>query len=176
MADTLARVASLLLAAAFGWAALAKIVRFRGWRRALGRYGLSRVVEASGAYGVPAAEACVAALLVLGPMRVGGALSLVLICSFSLAVMRARSLRGDRLPCGCFGRASARDYREMLLRNALLGLLAAIVLVARSVGSSQVGMPGPGEWVPAVLVLVGVAAGGWTLWQATTSMRRGGHR
>ncbi|MGH2821060.1 MAG: MauE/DoxX family redox-associated membrane protein [Actinomycetota bacterium] len=176
MAETLVRIASLLLGVAFGWAALAKVVSFREWRGALGRYGLTRLLEPAAAFGVPVVEAATAALLLLGSMELGAALALALISSFSLAVLRARALRGDRLPCGCFGRASVRDYRVMLARNALLGALAAVVIVGGPPDGLSPGMPSPGELVPAALALAGIAAGLWTARQAMASMRRGGHR
>ncbi|MFN2488328.1 MAG: MauE/DoxX family redox-associated membrane protein [Actinomycetota bacterium] len=164
-------VSALLLVLTFAWASLAKLVRWSRWRTALERYHLGPALTPLVLFGVPLVEAGVVALLLAGEVRLGAALVVSLISAFSLAVLRARSLEGDRLPCGCFGRASARDYRQMLLRNSLLGALAAIVLIVAGARLS-VAAPQRGELVPAALVVAGLAFAGWLVWQAATALRR----
>jgi hypothetical protein len=169
MLATFARVASLILALTFAWAALAKAARPARWRDALRHYRLGPL-ERVASFGVPVAEAGVAALLALGRDRVGAALALALVSGFSVVVMRARLERGSRLPCGCFGGTRARDYRSMLARNGLLGTLAAFVLLLGAVEGAAA--PGGADMLPAALVGVGIAVGCWLVWQTSTSLRR----
>jgi hypothetical protein len=107
--------------------------------------------------------------------RAGAALAVALLAAFSLVVLRGRSRQGEKLPCGCFGRSRERDYRTMLLRNALLGLLAAVVLLSEREGSALAGvsLPDGAELFPALLVAIGVLVAAWTGYQLMTTARRG---
>jgi hypothetical protein len=177
MPEFAVRIALALLAATFAWAALAKLVRFRDWRAALERYHLPRPLLPVAAAGVPFAEAVVAGIVVAGAGKPGAALALALLAAFSLAVMRAQQVQGDKLPCGCFGRTKVRDYRLLIVRNALLGAGAAAVLFSGSTVALLEGVRAPdrGESIAAVLVVVGVAL---ILWMAlhAAQMIRGGSR
>ena len=157
MPPALVQGAAGALAIVFGWASVAKLLRPRRWRAALDGYRLPSPVARSASLGVPGAEAAVAGLVVAGATRSGAALALALLAAFSLAVVRARHLAGDRLPCGCFGRAAVRDYRTMLIRNALLALLAAVVLLAgRDIALGRgLDVPSSGELIPAALLCLG---------------------
>ncbi|HEX2030792.1 MAG TPA: MauE/DoxX family redox-associated membrane protein, partial [Actinomycetota bacterium] len=78
---------------------------------------------------------------------------LALLAAFSVPLVRAwRSGRG-RLPCGCFGGRRDRDVRWLLARNGGLAIVAAGTLTAPA--RVPVGVPGPGEIIPAVLVAAG---------------------
>jgi hypothetical protein len=153
----------------FVWAAAAKVVRFRAWRRALAGYGLHGATERLAAPAVPALEAAAALTLAFVSIKVGAALSLVLLGGFSLAVLRARAQRGNRLPCGCFGRTKARDYRLMLGRNAVLVIPAAAVLLSEETHGLLFGMevPAAGEIIPALLAALGIGIVVFVLWQAS---------
>lgn len=170
------RVASAALALVFLWSGAAKIVRRSAWTDALRGYRLPRAVTALAAPGVVAAEWSIAALLVAGATRVGSALALAMLSAFSLAVLRARALRGDRLPCGCFGGRDERDYRAMLARNVILGGAAAFMLVADRDLPVLEGMrvPRTSELVPAGLIVVAAIVGVWMLMRVFASSRRGG--
>src|SRR5918992_2481483 len=98
--------AAEVLAGVFAWAALAKAVRFRRWRSSLDAYRLPLPGVLAAA--VPAAEAAITALVLLGRTRVAAVAGLVLLAGFSIAVPRAPRLVGDRIPCGCFGGRSRR--------------------------------------------------------------------
>jgi hypothetical protein len=160
MPDAIAYAAAAMLSLAFVWAALAKLARFSGWRAALAGYGLPTPVAIASTWGVPVTELAAAALLVAAPPKAGAALVLALLAVFSLAVVGAQREHGDKLPCGCFGRAEARDYRAIVGRNALLGVLAAIVLLSevRAAAVTMIELPGSDEVVPAILVVAGIAA------------------
>jgi hypothetical protein len=170
MLDVAVTISSVLLGFTFAWASAAKAVRPRRWRDALERYRLGRAVHPVALLGVPVAEAAVVALIFAGRTRAAAALVLALISAFSLGVLRARSLGGDSLPCGCFGRASTRDYREMLVRNASLGALAAILLL--SDGDARSSAPAPGDALPALLTAVGVLLLAWVTRQVGLVFRR----
>jgi hypothetical protein len=167
------RIAALLLGSLFLWAAAAKALRWQSWMRALTTYSLGRWQSPVGVT-VPAAELIVGILLVAGPAQIGAALALSVLAAFCLAVLRARALGGDRLPCGCFGRDERRDYRTMLLRNSLLGGLAAIVLLSQTeLPLDRVRVPGAGEVLPVILVGLGVLLAAWVAWETILSSRRG---
>jgi hypothetical protein len=163
MAATLVQITAVALALIFAWAAAAKAMRPRAWTEALGAYALPRPVRAFAGAGVPAAELGVAGLIFWGPARAGASLAVTLLAAFSLAVARAGSLRPGKLPCGCFGRAPARDPEVMLVRNAVLAGMAAVVLLGgeRVEAGGGLDVPRPGEVLPAALVVLGVAVALW---------------
>jgi hypothetical protein len=163
------------LAAVFAWAGLAKVVDPARWRRALAGYRLGAADRAL-AMAVPLAELAVAALLLSGRHEEGAALALALLAVFSAAVLRARSLQGDRVACGCFGRARTRDYRSLLGRNAALGALATFTLAGRATGP-LVDLPPvrADEALPIALTAIATALGMAMLRMAVRALReRGG--
>jgi hypothetical protein len=168
---TVSSALSILLAVIFGWAAAAKLLAWRRWRALLQGYGFEGSVGSLVALGVPAAEAIAAILLLAGGARMGGALALVLISSFSLAVLRARSIQGDKVPCGCFGRADERDYRQLLGRNLLLAVVAGVLLVLHGSGAGDATEVSAPPVVPALLVGVGVTLIAWLVWTVASALR-----
>jgi len=168
MLATLAFVAAVSLAGMFAWAAAAKAIWPAGWRGAVGGFGIGRRSEPFVSITVPVVELAVAVTILWGDARAGAALALALLAAFSAAVARARSLQGDRLPCGCFGRATVRDYRTMLTRNAVGGGLAAVVLLAgaRNGIAEAARAPSGPELLPAALTCLGTVLAGWALWRA----------
>ena len=165
MSATVFRIIVLGLAATFAWSALAKVMRAAEWRAALGAYRLPRSVSAAARHGVPLTEILVSAALASGAVRLGAAASLALLAAFSIAVLRARSLQGDKLPCGCFGKTKKRDYRLSLVRNAALAALASLLLVRGEDVSPLRGFAAPSgsEVIALVLVVAGVFFIGWML-------------
>jgi hypothetical protein len=120
------------------------------------------------AVATPVLEIVAAALVLLVSVKTGAALSLVLLGGFSLAVLRARSRQGDRIPCGCFGRAKERDYRLIIGRNLLLvGVTAVVLLGEESQGLLSGGeVPPASDVLPALLAAVGIGLMAVVLWQA----------
>lgn len=177
MPDPLLWTLQGLLVVVFAWAALAKIVQWSAWRSSLGAYGIPGRLVNPVAVTVPLAEIGLAALILSGATRVAMAATLALLAFFCLAVLRARARQGDRLPCGCFGKTEARDYRLMLVRNGLLGALAGVVLVTGDEGSpiSSAEVPTAGEVIPAILVVAGALLVVWMLRYATHLMKRREH-
>jgi hypothetical protein len=124
---------------------------------------------------VPVLELAVALAILAGMTRPAGALTLALLAGFSLAVLRLRAIEGDRLPCGCFGKTTERDYRLMLLRNSFLTILAAVVVAAPAEMALLEGFAAPegSELLPLVLVVVGLGAAAWAVWSVNRSFRGG---
>jgi uncharacterized membrane protein YphA (DoxX/SURF4 family) len=172
--DVTIRIASALLGAVLLWSGAAKLLRWQAWKVTLRGYRLPRPVEAMAAPGVIVAELGIATLLLAGVTRVGAALALALLSAFSLAILRARSLQGDRLPCGCFGGRDERDYRALLIRNAILEGIAALLLVGGEDVSIVDGIRGPGasELVPAAFVALALVVIVWMIFQVAASLRR----
>jgi hypothetical protein len=129
--------AAVVLAAVFLWAAAGKLARADAAVGALRALGLPAARWLARA--VPAAELVLAAVLLAAP-RAGGAGALVLLAAFSAVLLRAVRA-GVIAPCACFGTAAADPVSSVeLVRNALLGVLAAATLLApRTV------VPSPGE-------------------------------
>ena len=171
------RVAAIALATTFAWAAFAKVVRFVEWRRALVAYRLSARSFAVALITVPVLEAAAVALLLSGALRAGAALVVGMLASFSWAVARARAITGNRVPCGCFGAMSTRDYRAVFARNVALGIAAGVVLVRGPDVSPIKGFapPGPDEAIAATLVMVGLALVAWLVWHGV-ALTRGDRR
>jgi hypothetical protein len=145
-------LAAEVLAVAFGWSAVAKVVRFGRWRGSLAGYHLRH--EPVLAVAVPTLEAAVPALALAGRPGLAGGVALLLLAVFSWAILRARRFGGDRLPCGCFGGSARRDYRLLLGRNMALGVVAASAL------ADPAALPGLhgvdfAEALPALLTLIG---------------------
>ncbi|HWC13902.1 MAG TPA: MauE/DoxX family redox-associated membrane protein [Actinomycetota bacterium] len=173
MQDALARIASIFLAGAFLWAGASKLVTYSRWRGIVRRYALPSPVRSVSTLVVPLLELGVAFLIVLVSPRGGAAVALANLCLFSLAVLRARSLNGDKLPCGCFGGAEERHYATMLWRNFALALLVAVVLRGPEAPiTAGASLPGRGDMIPAALTLVGAAVVVWMLSQFHGSSRR----
>jgi hypothetical protein len=119
------------------------------------------------------AEAAVVGLVVLGMHRTAGVGALVILAAFSAAILQARRRFGDAVACGCFGTSEPRDYRILLLRNAVLVGAASIA----AVGGADLprltlpGLPTAGDAVPAALAATGLAVTAWTLASSLRSLR-----
>src|SRR6266545_1819275 len=77
--------------------------------------------------------------------------------------------------CGCFGTSVARDYRILLLRNALLVGGAAIAAFG-GVDAPRIsvpGLPSAGDALPAALAVTGIAVAAWMLASSLRSFRHG---
>jgi hypothetical protein len=176
MPEFLAQLAAAALALVFAIAAAAKLGRPGRWREMLRGYRLPGPAARTGAVVVPALEAAVAVLVVAGRGREGAALAMALVVAFSAAILRARSVSGPRIPCGCFGGRRTLDYRTLVARNAGLALAGATVLArgGQVRALDALDLPSAGEIVPALLALLGAAALAWTLRSARTALRRWG--
>lgn len=85
-----------------------------------------RHLERPVASAVLAAEAAVVLLVLLRATAPAGlALAVVLLVAFAVGMVRVLA-RGDRVPCGCFGRSTAPITRAHVVRNALLATAAAV--------------------------------------------------
>ncbi|MGA9162538.1 MAG: MauE/DoxX family redox-associated membrane protein, partial [Actinomycetota bacterium] len=169
-------LAGAMLALAFGAAAIAKLVRWPAWRRALATYRLPAGTARRVVVGVPVLELAVATLPFLGLVSTAGAAALVALVAFSAVVVAGRLRAGRRLECGCFGSSASRDYRFLLARN--LGL-AVFAFVAWRAGANapvvrSLGSPAGPEWVPAALVVLGLALATWVGTVAVTAPGRRG--
>jgi Methylamine utilisation protein MauE len=168
-----APLAAAALGAAFGWSAGAKIARPASWRRVLGAHELQRWVQRASLIGVPVAEVAIVGLVVMGMHRTAGVVALVILAAFSAAILRARRRFGDVVTCGCFGTSVARDYRILLLRNALLAGGAAIAAFG-GVDAPRIsvpGLPSAGDALPAALAVTGIAVAAWMLASSLRSFR-----
>jgi len=177
MSPLTVQILAAVLSVVFAWSACAKLLRVQEWFAALAAYRLPGPLERTARVAVPVVELLVPTLFVVGNVRAGAALVVALVGTFSLAVLRARSLEGDRVPCGCFGRAKVRDYRLLLVRNSILGALAAALLLAGEDVAlfDGVGAPNSSEFVPVTLSVMGLLAAGWAVWAAGSSFRKGQH-
>lgn len=166
MPEIAVRVFALALSVIFAWSALAKFIRFDKWRAVLAGYRLPAPLELGARLLVPAVEVAVAVSLVTGAVRLGAASSLLLLAAFSIAILRAKALQGDKLPCGCFGKTKTRDYRFSLMRNAGLAVIAAALLFRGEDGSPLDGLatPSGSEGIAAFLVIAGSTLTAWMVW------------
>ena len=167
-------LAAAALTVTFGAAALTKLAGWRSWRRALRSYGLPGRSEPCAAFAVPAAEALVALLPLMGLGSSAGLLAIVLLSALSIAIVAARA-RGDRrIDCGCFGPARRRDYRVLLLRNGALALMAAVAWRAGQDAWAlrSLGVPRGSEFLPAAITLVGLVLAAWVAAQTIRALAR----
>jgi hypothetical protein len=167
------QLAGFLVALVFGWGAIAKLLRFSQWQQALGAYRLPLLIERIASRVVPVAELAVAGLFVTGHALAGAALTVALLAGFSLALLAARQRQGDRLPCGCFGRATPHDYRLLVARNGALACLAGVVLIdGRDRLFTDAMKPTSATLLPAALVVVGLSMALWMGREITEAMRK----
>ena len=169
----IAGMAAAVLGAAFAWSAGAKLARPASWRRVLAAYGLPRWMERTSLIGVPVAEAAIVGLVVLGLHRTVGVAALVMLAAFSASILRARRRFGDAVACGCFGTSEPRDYRILLLRNAVLTGVASIAAVggADAPRLTLPALPTAADALPAALVVTGLAVTAWLLTSSIRSLR-----
>ena len=121
-------IASLVLAAVFVTAGVAKLRDLSGSREAMEGFGVPAYLVAPLGFAVPLAELTLAVALLIGPTRTWGALGAMgLLAGFSLAI--AWNLARGRTPdCHCFGNLhSSPAGPTTLARNAGLIALAAVV-------------------------------------------------
>ena len=166
-------LAASVVGLVFGWGAAAKLMRFPQWQEALRAYRLPIGVTRAASLVVPVAELTVVLLLILGRARAGAALTLALLSIFSLALLSARLSQGDRLPCGCFGRATPHDYRLLIARNAVLASLAAMILIdGRDRLLGDITHPASVVLLPLLLVVVGLSVVVWLGRELSATLRR----
>ena len=129
--------ARIVGAGVFGYAGIAKIGDPAGGVRAVRAYRiLPESLVHPVAYGLPAFEVVLAALLLFGvASRVVGAIGAGLLAVFIGSVASA-GLRGLRIDCGCFGGGGQVEHTHYLLEigrdSLLLLLMLAIVFAKRS--------------------------------------------
>ncbi len=169
------RLASAVLASAFAWASLSKIVARRRWRRALTAHRLPSTVGRVAIWVVPLMEIAVPVLVLAGYPRAAGAWSAALLSVFSLELVRVRRRAGDRVPCGCFGGRETVGLQAALLRNAAMGALALFVSASATDGPAVAWPTSPsrGDVLPMLLSFGAVAAAGLATWQAFVWLGRG---
>jgi hypothetical protein len=146
---------ALVLAAAFGWAAVAKALRPAAWRKAVAAHDLPGPIRRTAIVAVPLAEGAVVLLALAGFIDAAAGGALALLAAFSAALIRHRRRIGDQVPCGCFGSGRKRSARLLLARNLGLGVVA----VAALAGPDTLGglrPPTVAELLPAALVVAGV--------------------
>ena len=164
----LAQAAALVLAAVFGWAAVAK-VRAAGPTTASFR-GLGLPAPRLLARAVPAVEAVLAVALVLRP-AVAAFAALALVVVFSLVIVRAVAA-GSTVGCACFGGGSGEDDRPVsvleVVRNGGLGALA---IVATGAGAGTALWPS----LPALVIVTVLVALSRVGLAAAELRRAGGH-
>lgn len=164
MPEMTVRIALAVLATVFGWAALAKAVRWERWSDALARYELPGVIARPARVGVPIAEGLVAVLIVGGATSIGSLIALLLLALFTAVVLRAQVSQGaGAVPCGCFGGARERSATTVLLRNFALAVPATIALSADGSPRLLDGMAAPrgADALPALLVVLGLSLAAW---------------
>jgi hypothetical protein len=168
------QLAVAALALAFAWAALAKVLAPRRWRRTLDAHALPSPLARVARWGVPVAESLVPALVLLGRPAAAAAWALALLAGFTAEVLRIRR-GGGRVPCGCFGSRTSVGTSSALRRNAALAAVA-VVVGAFGEPSSPIGWPGSpegGDVVPFIVTLGAVLASALVAWRAGSWLAAG---
>jgi hypothetical protein len=161
-------LARMLLAAVFAAAGLGKLLDPGGARRAVRAFGVADRQAPAFALLLGAAELAIAGGLLVNATAWWAAVgAIALLALFSVAIVRLMR-RGEAPDCRCFGRLhSAPVGRATLVRNALLGVVAAVVLA-----------PGPGaagqlSWT-ATAIATAVGAALLVGWLIVELLRRNG--
>ncbi|MBC8090547.1 MAG: hypothetical protein H7Y15_01075 [Pseudonocardia sp.] len=141
-------VIRLVIGGMFLLALVSKLRDLASFRSAVrGFRVVPRHLERPVAFAVLGAEAAVVILVtVRSSAAIGLTVATVLLVAFATGMARVVA-RGDRVPCGCFGRSAAPISRAHVGRNALLATASTAGLVA---GLVSVGDPLDG---PVLVVL-----------------------
>jgi hypothetical protein len=170
-----AALASAVVAGSFAWSAVAKLASPRRWVGVLEDHRLPPWVIGAARRGVPAAEALVPLLAVVGLRRASAVLALALLVVFSIEIVRVRLTIGPAVACGCFGERTTASTSVQLLRNASVSALAAIA-AASAIDAPLVRWPGAPhgpDVVPAVLAVVGLGVAVFAAWRSTAWLAAG---
>ena len=156
-------IVRLVLGAVFALSAVGKFADRPGTRKAMAEFGVPAGQVRAVAWGLPAAEGCVAGALLPGVTAAwAGLAALLLLCVFTIAVARLLR-RGVRPACSCFGSMSEEPIGlATVVRNGALMVLAA----AAAWGSvRRPGVPGalPAGRAAEVAALVVIGAVLWWL-------------
>ncbi|HEX5936094.1 MAG TPA: MauE/DoxX family redox-associated membrane protein [Actinomycetota bacterium] len=163
--------AAAVLAVSFAWAAISKVTDRARWRRTLAAHRLPERWEGVAAWAVPAVEASIPVLVVVGRPGAAAAVALASLVLFSVALVRLAMRDGALVDCGCFGRARV-DVRVALARNLALAIAAAAAWgLARE--DPALPVPGAGDLVPILLLAGATVAVAVTAWRATVWLGRG---
>ena len=169
-----AALSTAILALAFGWSGAVKLAAPAHWRATVAAHDLPDGLDTAARTAVPSLELAVAGAAALGLAPAAGAIALVLLGAFSVAIVRTRIRGVRRVACGCFGGTRSRDYRLLLARNVLLASVAAVA--ARAPARPPAlwpGVPQAGETLPAVLAIGALVVAVLTLWRTTVWLGRG---
>lgn len=162
----------LALGVVFGLSAAGKFADLAGTRTAVGEFGIPLRWVPATAWGLPVAEAAVAAGL-LPPWTAAptALVAVLLLLVFSGAV--ARLLRQGKHPaCSCFGAASSAPIGvRTLVRNAVL-LLLAVAVVAGALRYSHIPEVLPMDRAVGMAVVAVFAAALAWLWSEVRALRR----
>ena len=159
-------VVRALLAVVFGTAAFGKATQLDVFADSLRNIGpqlfATQFRRLAGATVVVAAEATVCVLLVVPATSLAGlALALVLLLAFGAAIASVVH-RGATAPCRCFGAEGSPLSSSHLLRNGLLGVVAAAGIAVRLSGGPVSALP---DYHGALAVALGLLLGiGITRW------------
>jgi peroxiredoxin len=161
-------LSQLLLTLVFAVAAVAKLADRSATRLAIEAFGVPPRPARALALLLPIAELAIAAVLVPAATARWGALAAVaLLLIFSVAI--ARTLQAGSAPdCNCFGGLTQTEVgRGTLIRNLLLGAVAAFVALAGQQVSALRWITVPAaQDRPGILFLVACLAGlSWFCWQ-----------
>lgn len=153
----------MLLSMVFVGAAVAKLADRSGTRTALEAFGVRRLANPAATL-LPVVELAVAlALVPAATARWGALAALGLLGIFSLAVLR--TLRSGSTPdCNCFGGLAQTEVgRGTLVRNGLLGVVAAFILLGgQSVSAFEwIVVPAPQDRAAIVLLIACLAGLLW---------------
>ncbi len=129
MTGDLVRIGIWLLAGVFAVSGSVKVASPSGTAVAMVRFGLLRSPSAGVARAVGGGE-LVLAMLIAALADTGAPLAAAAVALIGLSVLIATALiRGERFPCGCFGPSNEPLSYWSLLRNGLLILLCASLLL-----------------------------------------------
>jgi hypothetical protein len=163
--------AGAVMAVAFGWASISKVAGWRRWRSTLTAHSLPGVADRIAGWLVPAVEALVPILALLGQIRAASVVALASLVVFSGALVRLGLRDGARVSCGCFGRGTI-DVRLALGRNLAMAAVAAFSWWSAP-PDHVVGLPQAGETLPVLLVVGTLGVAALTAWRSAAWLGRG---
>jgi peroxiredoxin len=143
--ETLFLLVRLLLAGVLAAAGAAKLVDLAGSRQAMRDFGLPISLAAPLGLLLPLAEIGVALALVPAVSAWAGAIAALLLLLLFIGGILVNLVHGNRPNCHCFGQLHSQPIgRATLIRNGVLALLAALIVVQgpKGVGPGLLGWMG----------------------------------
>jgi hypothetical protein len=123
--------ATAVLICIFVYAALSKLLEYHLFTLQLHQHPYLRSIAATVAWGLPAAELIVAALMTIPATRMAGLYSTCTMLVIFTVYLEVMLLSGKHLPCACGGIISSLNWKQHMVFNTILIAMAVVTIISK---------------------------------------------